>query len=66
MITDPGVFPLTLHDEELQWNIALDYDVQGDTFTLRINDQAFLEMPKQVEVTPSAPQNIEKGTIKLN
>ena len=57
---------MTLQEEELQWNISLDYDVQGDTFTLHINDQAFLEMPKQVEVTPSGPQNIVKGTIKLN
>ena len=65
-LSHPGTFPLKLLDNELQWKLSLDYDVQQDVFMLFINDRAFLEMPFQAEVSPTGPQNIEKGVIRLN
>ena len=50
----------------MQWKIALDYDAETDNFVLHINDEPYLGMPYQAEVTPEGPQNIERGTIKLN
>ena len=37
-LSQPGIFPLKLQDDELQWNIKLDYDVQSDVLILHIND----------------------------
>ena len=37
-----------------------------DEFALCINDIPFPLLPYQAEVVPQGPQNIEKGTIKLN
>ena len=50
----------------MQWKIALDYDAETDNFVLHINDEPYLGMPYQAEVTPEGPQNIEAGIIKLN
>jgi len=60
------VFPLRIWDEELQWKISLDYDVQRNAFALSINDEPLLDMPYQAEVAPDGAQNIEKGMIVLN
>ena len=37
-----------------------------DEFALYINDIPFPLLPYQAEVVPQGPQNIEKGTNKLN
>lgn len=37
-----------------------------DAFALCINDIPFPLLPYQAEVVPHGPQNIERGTIKLN
>ena len=62
----PGLFPVKLICDELEWKITLDFDVQKDSFILSINDQAFLTLPYQAHVMVDGPQNIEKGEIRLN
>ena len=54
-LSQAGVFPLKLQDDELQWKITLDYDGEKDTFILYINDLAFLELPYQAEIAPTGP-----------
>ena len=65
-LSTPGVFPIKLQDDELQWKISLGYDVPSDSFNLRINDLHFLQMPYQAEIRLNGPQNIDDATITLN
>ena len=55
-----------MQDGETQWKIAVFYDVVTDAFALCINDIPFPLLPYQAEVVPQGPQNINRGTIKLN
>lgn len=65
-LSQPGMFPINMQDDENQWKFSLDYDVQGDTFILHIDDEPFLGLPYQSELTPTGPENILAGGIKLN
>ena len=60
------MFPLHIQDDDLQWKISLNYDLQNDKFLLHINDKSFHQMPSQTEVNPEGPQNIDFGAIVLN
>ena len=44
-LTQPGVFPIRLQDDELQWKVAMYYDVGTEKFILHINEQPFDQMP---------------------
>ena len=65
-LTQPGVFPMKLQDDELSWKLSLYYEVQEDAFVLFINDVPFLWLPYQAEIEHSGPQNIDKGEIYIN
>ena len=65
-LTQSDLFPVKLQDDELNWKITLNYDTETDAFLLHINGVSFLQMPFQSEVNLEGPQNIERGTIKLN
>ena len=65
-MSEPGLFPLRLQDDDLQWKIKLYYDVPSDKFLLTINDKPFHQMPTQSEVNPEGPQNILSGAIRLD
>ena len=65
-LSQAGVFPLRLQDDDLRWKLALDYDVPGDTFLLFIDGLAFMHMPLRAVVAPTGAQNIEDGEIWLN
>ena len=65
-LSAPDTFPLKLQDNIMQWKLALYYDVESGKFLLVINDKAFLGMPYKASLSPPGPQNIERGTIKLN
>ena len=65
-MSDPTLFLLKLQDSDLQWKIALSYDLHGDKFLLQINEKSFHQMPTQTEINPEGPQNITNGAIMLN
>ena len=65
-MSEQGLFPLVLQDEELQWKIILNYDLPSKKFLLAINGEPFLKMPRQYQVNPQGPQNILQGAITLN
>ena len=65
-LSQAGVFPLRLQDDDLRWKLSLDYKVPYDTFLLFIDGLAFMNMPLRAVVAPSGAQNIEHGFIKLN
>lgn len=44
-LSEPGVFPLKLQADELQWKLALCYDAEKGNLLLYINNKAFLSMP---------------------
>ena len=60
-LSAPGIFPLKLQDNILQWKLALYYNVESGSFLLAINDKAFLGMPYKATLAPPGPQNIEAG-----
>ena len=65
-LSQPGLFPLKLQDDELDWKISLNYEASSDKMILYINDEPFLDMPFQADVTPKGPMNILSGSIRLN
>ena len=65
-LSQPGLFPLKVQDDELEWKISLNYDLSSENFILLINDEPFDGMPYLAELTFMSPQNIEEGTITLN
>ena len=65
-LSQPDLFPMKLQDDVLEWKIAVNYDCPTNKFILTINDEPFDGMPYLAELTHHAPQNIEKGYIKLN
>ena len=65
-LSEQGLFPLVLQDEELQWKIILNYDLPSNKFLLAINGAPFSLMPRQYQVNPKGPQNITMGAITLN
>ena len=62
-LSQPGLFPIKLQDDELQWKLCLDYDVLADKFLLYIDGRSFHQMPTQSEINPKGPQNILNGVI---
>ena len=65
-LTEPGVFPLVLQDDELGWQLAADYGVEDDKFILFVNGRAFLTLPYKASLDTTVPQSIESGKITLN
>ena len=65
-LTDPGLFPLKMQDDEMAWKLNLYYIVQTDKFALYINGIALLAYPYQAEIAHTGPQNIEQGKIEIN
>ena len=65
-LTEPGVFPLVLQDDELGWQLAADYCVEDDKFILFVNGRAFLTLPYKASLDTTVPQSIESGKITLN
>ena len=57
---------MKLQDDELQWKLALNYDVENGNFVLFINNKAFLSMLYKSSLAPPVSQNIETGIIMLN
>ena len=54
-LSQPGIFPMQLINDQLSWKLSLDYDFPSDKFLLYINGKAFLELPYQAEVIPTGP-----------
>ena len=44
-LSQPGVFPVRLQDDEMSWKLSLGYDTEKNIFVLWINDRAFLLLP---------------------
>ena len=44
-LTDPSLFPLQIQIEEVEWRVALSYQVPADKFSLMIDDLPFDDMP---------------------
>ena len=65
-LSQSGLFPIRLVNDDLNWKLCLNYDLRNEIFLLQINDIFFLDMPIQSEVNPKGPQNIQFGAIKLN
>ena len=65
-LSHPRLFPLELWVKKHRWNLSLNYDVNMNAFSLRINGEAFLNLPRQAEVAPNGPQHISNGLILLN
>ena len=65
-LSHPRLFPLELWVKKHRWNLSLNYDVNMNAFSLRINGEAFLNLPRQAEVAPNGPQHIANGSIVLN
>ena len=65
-LSQAGIFPLVLQDDELGWKLAVDYGVEDDKFTLFINGRAFISLPYKASLATPVPQNIEVGIITLN
>ena len=57
-LSAPGVFPIKLQDDIMQWKLALNYDAENGDFVLYINDIAFHSMPYKASLAPPGPQNI--------
>ena len=60
-LSAPGVFPLKMQDDILQWKLALYYDAENDDFILHINGKAFLSLPYKASLDPPGSQNIEQS-----
>ena len=65
-LTDPGLFPIRLRNDELDWKLFLDYVVEEDKFLLFINDLPYLLLPFKANVSSNVPMHISGGSIKLN
>ena len=44
-LSQPGVFPIMVQDDELQWKVSLNYDASTNQLVLNINDRPFISMP---------------------
>ena len=51
-LSQPGLFPLKIADDELKWKVVLSYHLPKEIFLLQINGINFLDMPIQSEVNP--------------
>ena len=65
-LTTPGLFPIRLQDDQLNWKMKLDYAAPIDKFLLCINDRPLEEMAYRSEIKLEGPQNIVGGKINLN
>ena len=65
-LSQSGLFPIRLVNDDLNWKLCLNYDLRNEIFLLQINDISFLDMPIQSEVNPKGPQNICCGAIEFN
>ena len=54
-LTDPGLFPMKMQDDELAWKLSLNYIVQTEKFVLYINEIAFQDYPYRAEITHTGP-----------
>ena len=44
-LTQAGVFPLKMQDDEHQWKLELNYDAENSSFKLAIDGKDFLLLP---------------------